>query len=102
MSWQPDYQSTIGRICRVVRGNADTMRGDPGKVAKAILQMADEPTPPLRLRSAATRRLSRRVAGEARLATDLKWQALGRSTDFDGLTDFAETPLAQALAQQAR
>ncbi|HEX9448186.1 MAG TPA: oxidoreductase [Dongiaceae bacterium] len=99
---QTDYQSTIGAFARVVRGNADTMRGDPGKVAKAILQMADEPTPPLRLPLGSDAVFLARVAGEARLATDLKWQALGRSTDFDGLTDFAETPLAQALAQQAR
>jgi len=49
---QPDYQSTIGAFARVVRGNANHARR-PRQVAKAILQMADEPTHRGACRSAA-------------------------------------------------
>jgi hypothetical protein len=38
------------------------------------------------------------VVVSARVAEDAKWKALSMSTDYDGLVDFAETPIASALA----
>jgi hypothetical protein len=37
------------------------------------------------------------VAAAERAGEDAKWKALSLSTDFDGLPDFAETPIGKML-----
>jgi hypothetical protein len=37
------------------------------------------------------------VVASMRAAEDAKWKALSMSTDYDGLVDFAKTPIASAL-----
>jgi hypothetical protein len=37
------------------------------------------------------------VGAAARAEEDAKWKALSVSTDFDGLVDFSETPVARML-----
>ena len=73
------------------------MRGDPAKAAQAILKIADEKEPPLRLLIGSDAVFLAGVVAEERAAEDAKWKALSVSTDFDGLVDFAETPVAKML-----
>ena len=45
----PDYEPTVGAVIRATFGRAEGARGDPAKVAQAILRLADEKQPPVRL-----------------------------------------------------
>jgi NAD(P)-dependent dehydrogenase (short-subunit alcohol dehydrogenase family) len=43
---QPDYQKAVGAMIQAHSTNADIVRGDPAKVAQAILRVASEKRPP--------------------------------------------------------
>jgi NAD(P)-dependent dehydrogenase (short-subunit alcohol dehydrogenase family) len=46
---KPDYQATVGAFAAAMRGVPNAAQGDSAKVARAVLALADEPNPPLRL-----------------------------------------------------
>ncbi len=94
----PDYRETIGGYAKNIRGNADVMRGDPKKIAQAILTLANEKAPPLRLLIGTDAVFLAGLFLDARREEDEKWRALSSSTDYDGMVDFADTPLAKQLA----
>ena len=96
-----DYQPTVGVFAqRHQQTNHDIVRGDPQKVAQAILQVASEQRPPLHLLMGSDAVFVAGAAAAARAEEDAKWRALSVSTDFDGLVDFAETPIAKMLFSQ--
>ena len=76
------------------------MRGDPAKFAQAILRIASEKRPPLRLllRSDALFLASVFSAEPAR--EDANWKDLSVSIDFNGVGDFSETPMAKMLSKK--
>jgi NAD(P)-dependent dehydrogenase (short-subunit alcohol dehydrogenase family) len=92
-----EYQATVGSFAQAFRKNADAARGDPAKAAQAVLRIASEKEPPLRLLLGSDAVFLAGVVTSARVAEDAKWKALSLSTDFDGLVDFAETPIAKRL-----
>lgn len=94
-----DYRATIGAFAEY-RGNAGILRGDPVKAAQAILRISSEKEPPLRLLLGSDAVfLAGRVAA-ARSEEDAKWKWLSMSTDFDGMENFAETPMARMLSER--
>lgn len=95
-----DYQPTVGAFARMHEANDQIMRGDPRKVAQAILQIAAEKQPPLRLLVGSDAVFLAGTLAAARAEEDAKWRALSVSTDFDGLMDFAETPVAKMLTSR--
>ncbi len=92
-----DYQETVGARSTRLRENADAMRGDPAKVAQAILRIASEKEPPVRLLLGSDAVFLAGANAAARAEEDAKWKALSLSTDFDGLGDFADTAIARML-----
>lgn len=92
-----DYEPTIGAFRSHLRENLDTVRGDPQKGAQAILKVVAAPDPPLRLLLGTDALFLARTVSAERAAEDEKWAALSASTDFDGLGDFADTPVAKML-----
>ena len=92
-----EYQPTVGARSKHFRENADAMRGDPAKVAQAILRVASEKEPPVRLLLGSDAVFLAGVNAAARAEEDAKWKALSLSTDFDGLGDFSQTPVARSL-----
>jgi NAD(P)-dependent dehydrogenase (short-subunit alcohol dehydrogenase family) len=92
-----EYQATVGSFAQAFRKNADAARGDPAKVAQAVLRIASEKEPPLRLLLGSDAVFLAGVVASTRMAEDAKWKALSVSTDFDGLVDFAETAIAKRL-----
>src|SRR5580704_9583092 len=92
-----DYKSTVGGFAQMARGNAGAGQSDPAKAAQAILRIASENEPPLRLLLGSDAVFLAGVVASTRAAEDAKWKALSMSTDYDGLVDFAETPSASAL-----
>jgi NAD(P)-dependent dehydrogenase (short-subunit alcohol dehydrogenase family) len=92
------YQQTVGARAGHFRDNPDIMRGDPAKVAQAVLRIASEKQPPVRLLLGSDATFLTGLSVAARVEEDAKWKALSVSTDFDGLEDFAETPVGKLLA----
>ncbi|NVJ24804.1 MULTISPECIES: oxidoreductase [Myxococcus] len=91
------YKPTVGAFTQHVRQGADGARGDPMKAAKAILKIADEKQPPLRLLLGSDAVFLAEVIVQERAAEDSRWKSLSISTDVDGLVPFAETPVAKML-----
>ena len=78
-----DYEGTVGAVIRSTFGNADAAKSDPAKVAKAILQLAEEPHPPVRLLVGSDAVRGAAAALQARAEEDARWRALSESTDAD-------------------
>jgi NAD(P)-dependent dehydrogenase (short-subunit alcohol dehydrogenase family) len=93
------YKSTVGALAE--HRSSLELYGDPKKGAQAILQVASMPEPPLRLLLGTDAMFLARAAATRRAAEDEKFQSLSRSTDFDGLIDFAQTPFAKMLTDRS-
>jgi NAD(P)-dependent dehydrogenase (short-subunit alcohol dehydrogenase family) len=91
------YGPTVGAFMENVRKHADAGRGDPAKAARAILQIASEQQPPLRLLLGSDAVFLAGAIAARRAEEDARWKALSLSTDYDGMVDFAETPVARML-----
>jgi NAD(P)-dependent dehydrogenase (short-subunit alcohol dehydrogenase family) len=96
----PDYEGTVGATIRAMFGRAEDARSDPAKVAQAILRLAEEREPPVRLLVGTDAVFLAGLAAKARADEDAKWRALSASTDFDGLPDFATTDRAKAITRR--
>ncbi|MFY2562544.1 oxidoreductase [Corallococcus terminator] len=91
------YKPTVGAMIEHMRQTEDVARGDPAKAAQAILKIADEKHPPLRLLLGSDAVFLADVIVQERTAEDSRWKPLSLSTDIDGLIPFAETPVAKML-----
>jgi NAD(P)-dependent dehydrogenase (short-subunit alcohol dehydrogenase family) len=80
----PDYQPTVSAVINAVFGNPDAARGNPAKVAQAILRLASESQPPVRVLLGSDAVHLAAVAAAERAEEDARWKALSTSTDFDG------------------
>jgi NAD(P)-dependent dehydrogenase (short-subunit alcohol dehydrogenase family) len=92
---QPDYQATVGSMSRV--RDHTTMRVDPAKAAQAILRIASEHQPPLRLLLGSDAVFLAGAIAATRAADDAHWKPLSASTDFDGSVPFTETAIAKTI-----
>lgn len=99
---QSDYQATVGMMVELRRSGTSVMRGDPARCARAIVQVAEEKQPPLRLLLGTDAVFLAGVYAAARAEEDAKWKALGESTDSEGSIPFSETPAARyALSKRS-
>lgn len=92
-----DYDATVGAFARTYSQNPDVQRGDPAKMAHAILRITDEPQPPVRLLLGSDAAWLAPQIAQARAQEDAAWRELSLSTDLDGLGDFADTPVARMV-----
>jgi NAD(P)-dependent dehydrogenase (short-subunit alcohol dehydrogenase family) len=97
-----DYRPTVGAFMENARKSHDAARGDPARMAQAVLQVAAMPDPPLRLLLGSDAVYVAELVAEQRAAEDAKWRAVSVSTDYEGLGDFRETPVAKMLAAMGR
>ncbi|HVR08369.1 MAG TPA: SDR family NAD(P)-dependent oxidoreductase [Thermoanaerobaculia bacterium] len=77
------YEATVGSAAKHLRETSGTEPIDPAKVARAFLDLADNPQPPLHL--VLGRDAVDHVASVMRetAAEDERWARVGRSVDFD-------------------
>jgi NAD(P)-dependent dehydrogenase (short-subunit alcohol dehydrogenase family) len=92
---RPEYQATVGALTRM--RDAGAFRGDPAKVAELIVRVVSTQTPPLRLLAGSDAVFLAKQAARLLAAEDARWEAESRSTDADGLGDFAESEIAKML-----
>ncbi len=79
----PDYQPTVEAVVRAQFGDIERARSSPTKVAQAILQLAAEPKPPVRLLVGSDAVAAAAARAAARADEDGRWKALSVSTDRD-------------------
>ncbi len=82
----PDYQASVGQLFALMKmsaGEEGRPNGsDPTKVARVLVQMVDEPDPPLRLLIGSDALQFAVANDEAKLAEASRWQAISVSTDY--------------------
>lgn len=91
------YAGTIGAMSGY-RNDPEAPRGDPKKAALALLKLAALEAPPLRLLLGSDALFLAKTISKQRAAEDEQWQALSATTDFDGVPDFADTPVGRFLS----
>jgi NAD(P)-dependent dehydrogenase (short-subunit alcohol dehydrogenase family) len=91
------YEASVGVFQKHIRDNSDVARTDTAKAARVILEIAAMPDPPLHLLLGSDALFMANLVRTRLAAEDAKWAEVSRSTDFDGLPDFAETPVAKML-----
>jgi NAD(P)-dependent dehydrogenase (short-subunit alcohol dehydrogenase family) len=89
-----EYEPTVGAFARTYSSNADVQRGDPARMARAILAITREAKPPVRLLLGSDAVWLAPQYAAARAAEDATWRELSVSTDFPGLGDFSATAVA--------
>ena len=91
------YQPTVGVIARVQRdqGSGGAL-GDPAKVARVVLEVANMDDPPLRLILGSEAYAYATAAARARAESDTAWHRLTISTDRDDATAAERDPLARS------
>ena len=89
------YRQTVGAMARIHGENAAAPAlGDPAKVARVVLAVADMDDPPLRLLLGSEAYAYATAAGRARAEADAAWRDLSVSTDRDDATAADRDPLA--------
>jgi NAD(P)-dependent dehydrogenase (short-subunit alcohol dehydrogenase family) len=92
-----EYEPTVGAFARAYTENADVQRGDPARMAQAILAITQEADPPVRLLLGSDAVWLAPQYAAARAAEDARWRELSVSTDLPGLGDFSETAVARMV-----
>lgn len=99
MSFAPKvegYETTVDAIAGFLEGGNFVPAGDPEKAAKAILDLAEHPEPPLHLILGSDAVGILQQADEARKAEFEKWMPVSISTDHDEAENFFETEIGLA------
>lgn len=99
MSFAPKvegYETTVDAIAGFLEGGNFVPAGDPEKAAKAILDLAEHPEPPLHLILGSDAVGILQQADEARKAEFEKWMPVSLSTDHDEAENFFETEIGVA------
>ena len=79
-----DYEPVVGPIREYLYGNNGKQPGDPRKAALAMIEVVDNPEPPLRLMLGADS-FGLWEKKRAELESDFtKWRSVGEATAFDG------------------
>jgi NAD(P)-dependent dehydrogenase (short-subunit alcohol dehydrogenase family) len=77
----PDYEPTIGKVLRSTFGSPENARSAPDKVARAILRLAAEERPPVRLLLGSDAVALAGAAAAQRAEEDAHFRWLSESTD---------------------
>jgi NAD(P)-dependent dehydrogenase (short-subunit alcohol dehydrogenase family) len=90
------YRQTVGAIAQLLRSGTGNAAGDPAKVARVVLTVADLDQPPVRLLLGTDAVNYADQARQFRAEADAQWRALSVSTDHDDVTAAEIDPLASA------
>lgn len=90
------YQATVGALAAAMKDFAREAVGDPARVARLVLEVAELDEPPLRLLVGTDAFAYGRAAWMRRLEEDEKWRRLSESTDHEQSDGDASQWLAQS------
>jgi NAD(P)-dependent dehydrogenase (short-subunit alcohol dehydrogenase family) len=78
----PDYEQTVGRMNEFRRETDGTWPGDPARAARILLDIVNNPNPPLRLLLGVAAVESAEKSSVSRAAEAAEWADVSRSADF--------------------
>ncbi|MFC8078071.1 oxidoreductase [Streptomyces sp. NPDC057307] len=78
----PDYERTVGKMNAYRRENEGTEKGDPARAARVLLDIVNNPEPPLRLLLGSDAVTYADKASRERAAEAARWAEVSRSADF--------------------
>ena len=102
MSYAPvveGYESTVGWMTDFMKDGNFIPVGDPAKAAKAMIDLADHPEPPVHLVLGSEAAGLLKQADAARQAEFEKWMPVTLSTDHDDAENFLESAAGQRLTK---
>jgi hypothetical protein len=100
MSYAPvveGYESTVGKRTELFSSDKFIPMGDPDKAAKAIVELADDPTPPVHLVLGGEAIVMIKQANAARDQEMEKWLSVSLSTNADDAEDFTQTEMGRSF-----
>jgi NAD(P)-dependent dehydrogenase (short-subunit alcohol dehydrogenase family) len=92
------YETTVDWMANFLRSDKFIPVGDPGKAARAMLDLADHPEPPVHLVLGSEAAGILKQADEVRKAEFEKWLPVTTSTDHDEAVNFLETETGKAFS----
>lgn len=93
----PGYESTVGVMANVLRNGLFTPQGDPDKAAKVMLDLVENPEPPVHLVLGSDALAMLRQANNTRDTEMEKWAPVSLTTDHDDAGNFSESTIFKAL-----
>ncbi len=100
MTFAPEvegYEASVGWIIKYLRGGSFTPMGDPDKAAKVMIDLVENPEPPVHLVLGSEAAGFLQQADAARKAEFEKWLPVTKSTDHDDAENFLESEAGKAL-----
>jgi len=104
MTFAPEvegYEASVGAIRSFLRSGNYVPMGDPGKAAKAMISLVDEPQTPVHLILGSEAVALLQAADAARKAELEKWLPISRSTDHDDAVNFFDTDAGRAFLSRS-
>ncbi|SFD58801.1 Short-chain dehydrogenase [Chitinophaga sp. CF118] len=102
MSYAPaieGYEATVGARVDYFKSGKFVPMGDPEKAAKAMINVVNEPAPPVHLVLGSEAAGLLKMADKARQEEFEKWMPVTLSTDHDSAENFLETKLGQTYVK---
>jgi NAD(P)-dependent dehydrogenase (short-subunit alcohol dehydrogenase family) len=100
MTFAPEvegYEASVGWIIKILRSGTFKPMGDPAKAAKVMIELVENPEPPVHLVLGSEAAGFLQQADAARKAEFEKWLPVTKSTDSDDAENFLETEAGKAL-----
>lgn len=102
MSFAPfveGYEASVEKVKQHFRGEGFIPMGDPRKAARVMIELSENPEPPVHL-VLGSEAVAILEQADAKRAADLqKWKPVSVSTDHDDAVNFLETPQGKMYAQ---
>ncbi|QKJ31343.1 SDR family NAD(P)-dependent oxidoreductase [Mucilaginibacter mali] len=93
----PEYDDTVNKRADLFESGKFIPMGDPEKAAKAMIDLAAHPEPPIHLVLGSEAAGMVKQANTAREAEFEKWMPVTLSTDHDDAVNFLDTPEGKAI-----
>jgi NAD(P)-dependent dehydrogenase (short-subunit alcohol dehydrogenase family) len=95
----PGYETTVAPRVAMFQGGTFEPMGDPDKAAQVMLQLVENPAPPMHLLLGSEAVAITEYAEDARRAELEKWRLVSVSTDRDGIPNFLDTEFGKRYLQ---
>jgi NAD(P)-dependent dehydrogenase (short-subunit alcohol dehydrogenase family) len=105
MSYAPSvegYESTIGARTEFFKSGKFVPMGDPEKAAKVMVDLVDDPEPPMHLVLGSDAIGLLKNVDAARTAEMEKWLPVSLSTDHDEAVNFLDTDLGKSFVNEKK
>jgi NAD(P)-dependent dehydrogenase (short-subunit alcohol dehydrogenase family) len=105
MTYAPEvegYEQTVGFVIKFLKGSNFQPMGDPAKAAKVMLELVENPEPPVHLVLGSEAATILEKADAARKAEFEKWLPVSRSTDHDDAENFFESAAGKAFLERQK